>query len=160
MFRSHLAVRHLIRELEIKGRPPRRLNVPDWLRTLLGEAAEDFNPASDTARAGFECQLTEQGWVATLFLGAVEIVGGAQDGQLDATGFQLDLLSLMKRFDRIDQMEWNAMPARGDAAGDGSFVTLEGVACGEPLRLHVRATPPERTRAGMRRHQDGRVEVT
>jgi hypothetical protein len=160
LFHSHLAVRHLVRELEIKGRPARRLAVPEWLKTLLCDASEDFNPSTDSSRAGYECRLTEQGWEASLFLGTSEIIGGARDGQLQPTGFQLDLLSLMKRFDRIDVLDWNAMPARGDSAADGSFVTLEGVACGEPLRLHVLATPIDGTAPGLRRHQDGRVELT
>ena len=156
MLHSHLAVRHLIRELELKGRPPRRLNVPEWLKTLLCEAADDFNPASDTARAGYECRLTEQGWNASLFLGANEVVGGARDGQLQPIGFQFDVLSLMRRFDRVDLMEWSVA---GSETGD-SVVTLEGVACGEPLRLQVRSTPAADAKAGMRRHQDGRVELT
>jgi hypothetical protein len=152
LLQSHLAVRHLIRELELKGRPARRLNVPEWLKTLLCEAADDFNPASETARAGYECRLTEQGWEASLFLGASEIVGGARDGQIQAVGFQFDVLALMRRFDRVELMEWSATAE--------SFVTLEGVACGEPLRLHIRSTPAEEAGTGMRRHQDGRVELT
>ena len=160
MLHSHLAVRHLIRELELKGRPSRRLNVPEWLKTLLCEAADDFNPASETARAGYECRLTEQGWEASLFLGASEVVGGALDGQLQPVGFQFDMLSLMRRFDRVDLMEWSTGISEGESGASGSLVTIEGVACGEPLRLHVRSTSTVDAGAGMRRHQDGRVELT
>jgi hypothetical protein len=156
LLQSHLAVRHLIRELELKGRPPRRLNVPEWLKTLLCEAADDFNPASEIARAGYECRLTEQGWEASLFLGANEIVGGARDGQMQAVGFQFDVLSLMRRFDRVDLMEWSA----GESESGDSVLTLEGVACGEPLRLQIRSAPAADAKAGTRRHQDGRVELT
>ncbi len=159
MFHSHLAVRHLIRELEIKGRPVNRLNVPDWLKEFLGEASDDFDPASETARAGYECRITEQGWEASLFLGASEVVGGARDGQLQSTPFQLDVAALMKRFDRVDACHWNALPPQGDAAADNSCITLEGVACGEPLRLHVRATPVASARVALRRHHDGRIEL-
>jgi len=160
LLHSHLAVRHLIRELELKGRPARRLNVPEWLKTLLCEAAEDFNPVSETARAGYECRLTEQGWEASLFLGASEVVGGALDGQLEPTGFQFDLQSLMRRFDRVDLMEWSAAPDHDAPDAGRSFVTVEGVACGEPLRLHIRSVPTTGAGVGMRRHHDGRVELT
>jgi hypothetical protein len=160
LLHSHLAVRHLIRELELKGRPARRLNVPEWLKTLLCEAADDFNPTSETARAGYECRLTEQGWEASLFLGASEVVGGALDGQLQSVGFQFDMLSLMRRFDRVDLMEWSAGISEEEAGVSGSMVTIEGVACGEPLKLHVRSTTTADAGAGMRRHQDGRVELT
>jgi hypothetical protein len=160
LLQSHLAVRHLIRELELKGRPARRLNVPEWLKTLLCNAADDFNPASETARAGYECRLTEQGWEASLFLGASEVVGGALDGQLQAMSFQFDVLSLMRRFDRVDLMEWSVASMRDGQETADSLVTLEGVACGEPLRLQIRSTPIAEAQAGMRRHQDGRVELT
>jgi len=160
LFQSHLAVRHLIRELEIKGRPARRLNVPEWLKELLCEAADDFNPSSDTARAGYECRLTEQGWEASLFLGASEIVGGALDGKVQPTGFEFNLLALMRRFDRVDAMDWASGPNQDESAPDRSRITLEGVACGEPLRLHVRANPTDGVEAGLRRHHDGRVELT
>jgi hypothetical protein len=160
LLQSHLAVRHLIRELEIKGRPPRRLNVPEWLKGLLCQAADDFNPASETARAGYECRLTEQGWQASLFLGANEVVGGARDGQMQSEGFQFDILSLMRRFDRVDLIEWSVASIRSDSEPGDSIVTLEGVACGEPLRLEIRSAPIAHARPGMRRHQDGRVELT
>jgi hypothetical protein len=160
LFHSHLAVRHLIRELEIKGRPPRRATPPDWLRTLLCEAAEDFDPQADTARAGYECRLTEQGWEATLFLGANEIVGGARDGQLEAIGFQLDVQSLLRRFDRVDSLAWVVTPGPNDESPCSSRITLEGVACGEPLRLHVRSEPQPGMPAALRHHLDGRIEVT
>ncbi|HVJ69331.1 MAG TPA: hypothetical protein VM510_15200 [Caulifigura sp.] len=159
MFHSHLTVRHLIRELEIKGRPASRLKVPDWLKTFLCDASELFDPASD-ARAGYECRMTEQGWEASLFLGGSEIVGGAQDGQLKTIAFRFDLQSLFRRFDRVDVVEWTSLPADAEGADNLSVVTVEGVACGEPLRLLVRTTAVERARAGMRRHQDGRVELT
>jgi hypothetical protein len=159
LFQSHLAVRHLIRELELKGRPLRRLSAPEWLKNFLCEAADDFNPCSQTARAGFECRLTEQGWEASLFLGASEIVGGALDGQHQPVAFQFDLLSLMRRFDRVDAIDWSAeLPDQSTV--NGSFVTVEGVACGEPLRLHIRSMPAAGARPGMRRHSDGRVELT
>ncbi len=159
MFHSHLAVRHLIRELEIKGRPASRLNVPDWLKTFLCDASELFDPATETARAGYECRLTEQGWEASLFLGSAEIIGGALDGQQQPIGFRFDVQSLVRRFDRVDSLDWTSMPVSDDGREAASQVTLEGVACGEPLRLHIRATAIPKARAGMRRHLDGRLEL-
>ena len=73
---SHLAVRHLIRQLDLQGRPRMRHTPPQWLTSLLHETAELFDPCSEDARAGYECRCTESGWEAALFLGgqAVEQV--------------------------------------------------------------------------------------
>jgi hypothetical protein len=86
-------------------------------------------------------------------------VGGALDGKVQPTGFQFDALSLMRRFDRVDKLDWTSCASDGTSSLS-PCVTLEGVACGEPLKLHVRAFPTDGVEAGLRRYHDGRVELT
>jgi hypothetical protein len=155
---SHLAIRHLIRELELRGRRRSSPPVPTWLTGFLCEASELFEPFTGTARAGYECRRTEEGWTAALFLGANETVGGPEDGRVRRVSFRFDAKSLARRFDRIDSLVWTALPQL-EAADDLSFLSVVGTVRGELLRLEIYASPPEGTGPGMRIHADGRVEL-
>jgi hypothetical protein len=157
---SHLAIRHLIRQLDLHGRPEPACAIPDWLTSFLQEAASLFEPFSGSARAGYECQSTPEGWEASLFLGTNEIVGGADDGRVRAVNFRFDVRALMGRMQQIDSLVWSAFPERyADEDGDLSLLSIVGRVNGETVRLQVFACSPDEMSPAMRIHPDGRCEV-
>jgi hypothetical protein len=157
---SHLAVRHLIRELELRGRRQPSVTPPAWLVTFLEETSDLFEPFAGTARAGYECTRTEEGWEAALFLGANEVVGGAQDGRVRPINFQFDLRALTSRFERVDSLTWNAFPEPyTDEEGDLSFLSAVGLVNGQLVRIQVHACAPDEAGPAMRVFTDGRCEL-
>jgi hypothetical protein len=159
---SHLAVRHLIRQLEIRGRSrPSTLAAPQWLAEFLNAAAEAFEPFEGEARVGYECRLADDGWETTLFLGRQEIVGGPHDGEQRAVDFRFDLQPVLTAFDRVDSLSWHASPERADSENeDGSFLEIAGAVGGEPLRLQVLSAAPASVKSAMRVYADGRCELS
>jgi hypothetical protein len=157
---SHLAIRHLIRQLEIRGRSPRPHTPPEWLKDLLHQAADFFDPCSGDARAGYECRQTPNGWEAAIFLGANECVGGRDDGRIQPANFRFDVRALLERFDRTESVTWSAFP-ESDAAtpSDRSFLTVTGIVGSERVTLQICAGPPESCGPAMKIYSDGRYEL-
>ncbi|MBX3442170.1 MAG: hypothetical protein KF774_07165 [Planctomyces sp.] len=157
---AHLAIRHLIRKLELQGRRRPAVSVPAWLMAFLEGAAELFDPAVDFARAGYECRITESGWQASLFLGRIEQVGGAEDGRLNAVAFDYDVRALCDRFDQVDSVNLSAASSPGEPTAETDVrVSVRGVVGGHPLRIDVLNAAPACLSPGMRRGLDGRCEL-
>lgn len=163
MGHSHLAIRHLVRQLESGlERKSARRPAPEWLLRLVGDLAEHFEPFSGVARVGFEFQQGDAGWEITLFLGENEVVGGPEDGETRPVNFRFNLLDVPRRFDRIDRFAWNAFPGNAHAFDDGgdlSLLTMEGLVGDQKVSLQVLAGPPESLGPAIRQHPDGRMEL-
>jgi hypothetical protein len=161
--KSHLAVRHLVRQLELA--PPRgtsKPSPPDWLLQLADRLAERFEPFSGVARVGFVCSHGDAGWELALFLGENEIVGGPEDGHLLPVNFRFDLHRLQSEFDDIVGIYWNAFPSSHACFEEGtdlSFLAIEGMVNGHPLRIQVHAGPPDSVGPAIKQHADGRMEI-
>ncbi len=164
MSHSHLAIRHLVRKLElqegrrISNKPP----LPRWIVEFAERLSERFEPFSGVARVGYECVQGDQGYELAIFLGELEKVGGAEDGQLRPINFRFDLKDLSNEFDSISSISWNAFPNSHvcfDSMADLSFLTVDGVVNGHPIRLQLHAGPPDSIGPGLREHQDGRLEL-
>lgn len=154
---SHLIVQHLLKQLELfaldrEERDPR----PEWLTGLVQRVAELFEPLTGVGRVGCECELTEIGWEARLFLGLAEIVGGKHDGQSRTTGFELDLVNLQGCFDLVDAVSWNVSSSEGE--GGGSFLTVRGLVGPEPVCVKLYSRPPRDALPALRVRADGTVE--
>lgn len=164
MSHSHMPVQHLLRQVEIY-RSKRQTgesadNRPEWMTSFIEGIADLFEPLADEGRAGYDCRLVDGTWVLEMYLGATEIVGGPQDGQLRYTNFQFDLHGLIDRLDTVDRFRWNAIP---DAAEDGegiarSTVLISGTVDGNLLRMHVHSMPPADAGPGFRQQLNGDVE--
>jgi hypothetical protein len=158
---SHLPVRHLIRQLEQEGRSP-KLAIPAWIVTLIDDAAQLFQPFRGEARAGYECVQIGEEWEISLFLGANEAMGGADDGRRNAVNFRFDIKSLLNLFDTVASTFWSAMPDSRDFFEEESmvsFIALEGQKNGTTIRLQLHATSPQEADPGLRRYTDGRCEL-
>src|SRR5580698_2619931 len=108
--RSHLSARHLLQQIESdRSKRARRDIRPAWLTALIERVAELFDPVDEVGRVGFDCRLDEEGWTVALYLGAVELVGGKTDGQLQCAAFRFDLKSLLDGFSAVERVEWNVV---------------------------------------------------
>jgi len=136
---------------------------PDWLTSFVDEIAEIFNPTEDVGRVGFDCQFSEEYWEVGLFLGSTEIIGGQQDGQFIAAGFQFDLLQLLDRFESVNRFHFNFLEqADSEAVNDSAlaYITIEGhLADLELVRLNVYSVPPEEAGPGFRQSHDGNINT-
>jgi len=158
---SHLAIRHLIRQLEDHGRRPSAAP-PTWLEEFIVAAAELFEPFQGAARPGFECVRSGERWEVSVFLGLMEHVGGPLDGERVAVNFRFDLKSLAALFDEFETLRWNAFPncvALDEPAVDLSFVLAEGIVNSEPISLQVHAGPPDPLEPSLKKHADGRYSM-
>lgn len=152
---AHLIVQHALKQVDLmvsqRGqRDPR----PAWLAEFVQRAAEWFEPLAGVGRVGFECEPTEAGWEARLYLGSLELVGGKDDGQWKPQSFELNLLGLRDCFTVIDEFCWNV--AAGEAGG--SFITLRGLVGEHDLCLKAYSRAPHRAGPGMRQYHDGRIQ--
>lgn len=156
---SHLAIRHLIRQVDdYAARRQSGKKIPAWLTDFVQRAAELFVPFSGVARPGFECRRGEDRWEISIFLGKTESVGGPDDGAQAPVNFSYDIHGLTRVFEQLNAIRWNAFPDCGgctDDALDLSFLVAEGTVQGELVSLQVHAGPPEGTGPALKRYDDG-----
>lgn len=162
--RSYLAVRHLLRQIEIhREKGISRQVIPDWFSKFVDGISDQFEPFSGVARVGYECAFSDGGWEISVFLGENEIVGGADDGRMLPVNFRFDINGIARQFDQIDTIHWNAFPnspAKSAHDVDLSFITVTGIVQGENVLLQLQATPPNASVGpAIRQHADGTMEL-
>lgn len=135
---------------------------PAWLTALVERVADLFDPLEEVGRVGFDCRLDEEGWFVALYLGAVEIVGGKTDGELECAAFRFDLKSLLETFSSVDRFEWNVVDRCEGTSDPGprSFLAVDGVAGTNRVRLSIYSAAPTAAGPGLRRLPNGRLETT
>jgi hypothetical protein len=79
----------------------------------------------------------------------IELVGGADDGEVVVAGFLLDLGELQLIFERLDALHWQALGLGLDDP-DGPYVSLEGVFQGHSIWLRILAEPPADEAPGLK----------
>lgn len=162
MNHSHLALQHLIRNLDTPGRRRQRPGGPGWLPEFVDQVAELFEPFLDVGRVGFECTPGENRWEISMYLGCTEQVGGKSDGAARPVAFQFNLTQLPSIFDEIELLDWNAFPpgalVEGGESGDRSFIRALGRYRDSRLCLRIFSLPPRDAGPGMRQYADGSWE--
>jgi len=98
---------------------------------------------------GFLYQEEEGAWEIVIYPNpkSVELVGGADDGDIAAPAFSLDLEELRAEVERVDAVSWQSL---GYANGEGPHVSIEGVYQGHEVLVQVLAYPPEDEEPGMK----------
>lgn len=162
MSHSHMPVQHLLRQVEIyrskRQQGEQADNRPEWMTALIESIADLFEPLADEGRAGYDCRIVDGRWVLEMYLGATEIVGGPEDGQLSYTNFQFDLHGLLDRFDAVDRFRWNAIPGAAEEGGIArSTVMISGRVGENEVRMHVHSIPPADAGPGFRQTLDGEI---
>ena len=152
MAHSHLAVRHLIRQVESRGRRDLRPAPPEWIKEFVSDLADCFEPTVGIARVGYRCCQRNNLWTAAVFLAARECVGGPDDGECAITGFRFDISALLQRFQQVEVCCWNSAAsavahvlADDFESADPSFLTIEGsidITGAQRLRLQILSAPP------------------
>ncbi|MBL8850797.1 MAG: hypothetical protein JNG89_14040 [Planctomycetaceae bacterium] len=159
MSHSHLAIRHLIRQVDnYAARKQQGRKTPEWLAGFVQRAADLFEPFSGMARPGFECFRSDDRWEISIFLGKTERVGGPADGHQSPVNFSFDVHALCGLFEPLNTLRWNAFPDCGledEQAIDLSFLLAEGIVQGESVSLQVHAGPPESAGPALKRYDDG-----
>ena len=156
MAHAHLLVQHVLKQVELfaaqrRHRDPR----PEWLVNFVQQAAEWFEPLSGAGRVGYDCEPTDRGWEARLYLGTTEMVGGRDDGRWHGHSFELNLGALTGCFSRIDEFLWNVSAAEHG----GSFLTLRGLIGDAPLCVKAYSRAPDHLGPGLRQYHDGRLQT-
>jgi len=157
---SHLAVQHLIRQVEADRSRPRDRK-PGWLTEMIDELANLFEPISISGRVGFNCQWNNDHWDLQMYLGRVEMVGGVSDGLQKPLNFEFDVRMLMKYFTSVDRMTLTAIP---DASADEESLRsapaglmISGLVADQQLVLTILEQAPMETAAAMQMRSNGKV---
>lgn len=158
-----MPLRHLLTQLDSFARErPRKLQLPDWLKSFIQDAAECFEPERESARAGYVCSCFNDGWTVQLFLGLTEIVGGPEDGAKLPTGFQYDLETARDLFEEIERVCVHENPDSLDLTGrltSEATAVISGSIEGQQVTLEILHRPPAGMGPGLLLHWDGRCEV-
>jgi hypothetical protein len=77
----------------------------------------------------------------------VEIVGGADDGEIVDPDFDLDLVRFRELFSRVDDFGWSALGLQDDG---GPHIWVEGVFRGQPVYVQLLSRAPEDEEPGMK----------
>ena len=96
---------------------------------------------------GYRCREEEGFWEVAIYPKPVELVGGAEDGEVVAPGFSLDLEALRSLFERVDAFSWVAL---GLSNSEGPQVSIEGLYQGHEVYVQVLAYAPEDEEPGMK----------
>jgi hypothetical protein len=121
-----------------KGTPP------DWFNGLLEAITEGFKPEISCGPLGYVWTpptWQHNMWKLRVFPTSAEVLGGAQDGQIEYPGFQLELQGIIDEFQEYPEITWN-VPSEWTGELDGPGVVLQGRVAGEDLLLGIFAEPP------------------
>lgn len=156
MAHSHLLVKHLLKQLEHHQRDKdSRRRRPDWLSVFVHQVAALFEPFSGVGRVGSQCEFTDDGWEARLYLGSTEVVGGKHDGHSQLVSFQFDFVRLRETLTKLDEFRWNVAAADGV---NSSFVELKGSVDEHPVCLKIYSRPPKEAGPAFRQISDGTLD--
>ena len=118
-----------------------------WLDDLAEAVAGNMEAQSAPGPLGLRYQEEDGIWEVVAYPKPVELVGGADDGELVTPPFALDLEGLRAVFERVDAFSWLSL---GYPNGDGPHVAIEGVYQGHEVFLQVLAYPPDDEEPGMK----------
>ncbi|HEV2973074.1 MAG TPA: hypothetical protein VGY55_24115 [Pirellulales bacterium] len=111
-----------------------------WLNEMVEAVADHVTADGVAGPLGVRYSEEDGIWVVLIYLPPVELIGGANDGEIVAPGFFLDLDGLRSMFDRVDDFSWQAFGLTDD---DGPHVSIEGIYQGHEVFLQVQAYAPE-----------------
>lgn len=130
-------------------------NPPDWITELADGVARLMTSPDMMSPVG--CHFAKDGEVCeiTLFAARTEVYGGELDGRTRDSAFFVDIMQLACLFDRIESIEWQALPVN-DSDEIGSHLAVTGIFQTNQVHLRLCARSPARFETGRYAHvQDG-----
>ncbi|WP_373652580.1 hypothetical protein [Schlesneria sp. DSM 10557] len=127
------------------------------MTALVHQSAALFSPLRGVGRVGSQCEYTDGGWEARLYLGFTEIVGGKDDGHSQLIGFEFDFRRLTDLFTQVDQFLWNV--GASSSGTNSSFVTLVGTIDDNQVCLKIYSRPPVEAGPAFHRRVDGTLNA-
>ena len=124
-------------------------DAPEWVYELAEVVAGNMTSISGPGPLGFLYLEEDSFWEVIIYPKPVELLGGAEDGEIVAPGFSLDLEELRTEFDQIAACSWQSL---GYPHGEGPHVSIEGVYQGHEVFVQVLAYAPEDEEPGMKLH--------
>ena len=118
-----------------------------WLDDLAEAVAGNMEAQGASGPLGLRYQEEDGIWEVVAYPKPVELVGGADDGELVTPPFALDLEGLRAAFERVEAFSWLSL---GYPNGEGPHVAIEGVYEGHAVFLQVLAYPPDDEEPGMK----------
>jgi hypothetical protein len=159
MLHTHLPIQHLLKEVEKRGQNRTLLRkLPDLLHKFIDEVADCFEPVEGVARVGYECQVTQERWLVSMFLGKAEHVGGKDDGLQQIIPFELNLQGVFSRFDRVEKFRWQPEEMGNVPDQDKGLITIIGMVGKINIELRIKQNPPQDAVAGIRILPNGEYE--
>lgn len=110
-----------------------------WLAALLEEVAASATADTAAGPLRYRCGENQGFWEIDVYPSPVELIGGAQDGEVVEAGFTLDVEVLLACLDRVEGCTWHSLGFPGD---EGPRLVLEGVFRDRPFLLQVLAHAP------------------
>ena len=132
---------------------PEDSDAPEWVYALAEAVAGNMTADGAPGPLGFLYREEEGSWELVIYPKPVELVGGAEDGEIVAPGFSLDLEGLRSLFERVDDFSWQAL---GFPQSEGPHVSIEGVYDGREVYMQILAYAPDDEEPGMRFDTSGR----
>jgi hypothetical protein len=126
---------------------PEDSDAPEWVYALAETVAGSMTSLSGPGPLGFFYHEEEGAWEIIIYPKPVELIGGADGGDIVAPGFSLDLEELRGEFERVDAISWQSL---GCPSGEGPHVSIEGVYQGHEVFIQVLAYAPEDEEPGMK----------
>ena len=151
---EYMSPEQLLQQLEeYESRRRQKDRRPDWLKALIEQVAELFDPLTDVARAGYDCRLDEHGWLIRMYLGTSEIIGGPKDGQIEHASFRLDIHRLLTVFESVERLEWYSVSNADREEFDGEIRSLLSMTAtaeaGHRIQLELLGSPPRYVPSGV-----------
>lgn len=119
----------------------------DWLDELHDAVSACVEADSPMGPMGLRYREEDGLWDVWIYPTPVELVGGADDGEVVVPGFALDLDGLRAAFESVAAFGWNAL---GLIHPEGPHVYVEGVFEGREVYLQVLAYAPEGEKPGLK----------
>jgi hypothetical protein len=118
-----------------------------WLDLLQNSVSSCIEADSAMGPLGLRYREEEGFWEVWIYPTPVEVVGGADDGEVLMPGFWLDLEQFRQEFDAVVAFGWNSL---GLSWPEGPHVSIEAVFRGREVYLQVLACAPEDEEPGLK----------
>ena len=120
---------------------------PHWLSTFANSVASCIHSHEILSPLGCHFQFVDNIWEVTIFASHTEIVGGANDGQISQSCFNVDMKEVIEQFSYIDTISWQTQ-SLGPDDELGCHLSVEGLCEEKQVWLRITALAPAQFGAG------------